>query len=227
MYAAVSKTNEVQSATSSTNGFVGRMLQLPGIESALQQSQNVYGFIKASSCVSSALLKAEKVTSIVIAPSQNQHSTKAITDNADTAIIVASNQTHLKSIKEFGKSKVLSLKELSWRKTNEVLSSSYGLKALKGIDYASGILEGVLDSYLPLSENDSKADYKIPPAEEDGLAHAVQTLGKICRQLVLRVHNKVNLEKNELHNYMSSLTVYEILSEYVDRIYKRKSYKNQ
>lgn len=174
----------------------------------------------SSPAVSATFLRAERLANII--SSSQKSATKSTEETANATAAATINQTNMESIKEFGKSKVLSLKELSWRKTNEVLSSTYGLKALKSIDYASGVLEGVLDRYLPLAENDSKADYKIPAPEEDGLAHAVQTLGKICRQLMLRVRNKVNTEKKELHSYVSSFAVYEMLSEYVDRIYKRK-----
>lgn len=45
MESTISKSNETPAMNTST-GFVGRMLQLPGIDSAVQQSQNVYGFIK-------------------------------------------------------------------------------------------------------------------------------------------------------------------------------------
>lgn len=58
-------------------------------------------------------------------------------------------------VQEVKKINVKSLKDLSWAKANDMLSSPYGHLALTGFDSTSGIAERCIDYYIPaVSEQD-------------------------------------------------------------------------
>lgn len=51
-----------------------------------------------------------------------------------------------------------SLKELSWKKANEVLATQYGSIAVNGVDTTAQLAERLLDYYFPKSEGDVEED---------------------------------------------------------------------
>lgn len=51
-----------------------------------------------------------------------------------------------------------SLKDLSWKKANEVLATQYGSIAVSGVDTTAQLAERLLDYYFPKSEGDIEDD---------------------------------------------------------------------
>lgn len=60
------------------------------------------------------------------------------------------------SLKSVGQQKAASLKELSWKKANEVLATQYGSMAVNGVDTTSALAERLLDYYFPKSDADDE-----------------------------------------------------------------------
>ncbi len=59
-------------------------------------------------------------------------------------------------IKSVGQQKAASLKELSYKKANEVLASQYGSMCVKELDNTAVLAERLLDYYFPSSEVDDE-----------------------------------------------------------------------
>lgn len=57
-----------------------------------------------------------------------------------------------------GTQKACSLKDLSYKKANEVLATQYGSMAVTGLDTTSALAERLLDYYFPKNENDTEDD---------------------------------------------------------------------
>lgn len=62
------------------------------------------------------------------------------------------------SMRAVGQQKAHSLKDLSYKKANEVLATQYGSMAVSGLDTTSALAERLLDYYFPKNENDTEDD---------------------------------------------------------------------
>lgn len=62
------------------------------------------------------------------------------------------------SMRAAGTQKACSLKDLSYKKANEVLATQYGSMAVSGLDTTSALAERLLDYYFPKNENDTEDD---------------------------------------------------------------------
>lgn len=61
-------------------------------------------------------------------------------------------------LRQASQQKAASLKELSWKKANEVLATQYGSKAVNGVDTTAQAAERLLDYYFPKSAEDVEDD---------------------------------------------------------------------
>lgn len=60
------------------------------------------------------------------------------------------------SVRAAGQQKASSLKDLSYKKANEVLATQYGSMAVSGVDTTSALAERLLDYYFPRAVHDSE-----------------------------------------------------------------------
>ncbi|EAT38066.1 AAEL009997-PA [Aedes aegypti] len=80
-------------------------------------------------------------------------------------------------LRQASKPKAASLKELSWKKANEV-ASQYGTIAVNGVDTTAQLAERLLDYYFPKFEGDDEGDNARISIKEDPALHTVKSLHK-------------------------------------------------
>lgn len=116
-----------------------------------------------------------------------------------------------------------SLKELSWRKANEVLATQYGSIAVNGVDTTAQLAERLLDYYFPKSEGDVEEDNAPISAKDDPVLHTVQTVGRLSNKVARRVYRTVSqqvksLRKEDVKDYIATLIAVLRLTQYLNFI---------
>ncbi|XP_049870803.1 lipid storage droplets surface-binding protein 2 isoform X2 [Pectinophora gossypiella] len=94
--------------------------------------------------------------------------------------------------------RVKSLKELSWTKANVLLSTTYGQKALHGVDSGATYAMQLLDHYLPPVGPQEEVGSLVVSAHEDPAMHTIQTVGRLSSVAARRVWANLALKVNEL-----------------------------
>ncbi|XP_013192910.1 lipid storage droplets surface-binding protein 2 [Amyelois transitella] len=94
--------------------------------------------------------------------------------------------------------RVHSLKELSWAKANDLLSTAYGQKAMHGVDSGASYAMQLLDHYLPAIGPQPEPSSEITPAESDPTLHTIQTVGRLSAVAARRVWANLAYKINEL-----------------------------
>lgn len=117
--------------------------------------------------------------------------------------------------------KAASLKELSWRKANEVLATQYGSYAVSGVDTTAQLAERLLDYYFPKSESDVEEDNAPISAKDDPVLHTVQTVGRLSNKVARRVYRTVSqqvkaLRKEDVKDYIATLIAVLRLTQYLN-----------
>ncbi|XP_058834944.1 lipid storage droplets surface-binding protein 2 isoform X2 [Topomyia yanbarensis] len=115
-----------------------------------------------------------------------------------------------------------SLKDLSWKKANEVLATQYGSMAVSGVDTTAQLAERLLDYYFPKSEGDIEYDNAIS-AKDDPVLHTVQTVGRLSNKVARRVYRTVSkqvksLRKEDVKDYVATLIAVLRLTQYLNFI---------
>lgn len=119
--------------------------------------------------------------------------------------------------------KAASLKELSWKKANEVLATQYGSLAVNGVDTTAQLAERLLDYYFPKSESDIEEDNAPISAKDDPVLHTVQTVGRLSNKVARRVYRTVShqvksLRKEDVKDYIATLIAVLRLTQYLNFI---------
>ncbi|XP_058445432.1 lipid storage droplets surface-binding protein 2 [Malaya genurostris] len=116
-----------------------------------------------------------------------------------------------------------SLKDLSWKKANEVLATQYGSIAVSGVDTTAQLAERLLDYYFPKSEGDIEDDNAAISAKDDPVLHTVQTVGRLSNKVARRVYRTVSkqvksLRKEDVKDYVATLIAVLRLTQYLNFI---------
>uniref|UniRef100_A0A2M3Z0U9 Putative lipid storage droplets surface binding protein 2 lsd2 n=1 Tax=Anopheles braziliensis TaxID=58242 RepID=A0A2M3Z0U9_9DIPT len=123
-----------------------------------------------------------------------------------------------------------SLKELSWRKANEVLATQYGSLAVDGLDATATVAERLLDYYFPKTEKNDESEEDNAPvgAKEDPVLHTVQTVGRLSNKVARRVYRTVSqrvksLGMQDVRDYVATLVAVLRLTQYLNFINEKPS----
>lgn len=124
-------------------------------------------------------------------------------------------------LRQASQQKAASLKELSWKKANEVLATQYGSKAVNGVDTTAQAAERLLDYYFPKSAEDVEDDNAPIPVKEDPVLHTVQTVGRLSNKVARRVYRTVLnqikcLRKEDVKDYVATLIAVLHLTSYLN-----------
>ncbi|XP_053679106.1 lipid storage droplets surface-binding protein 2-like [Anopheles nili] len=120
-----------------------------------------------------------------------------------------------------------SLKDLSWRKANEVLATQYGTLAVNSVDTTAQLAERLLDYYFPKSESDTDDDNVPISAKDDPVLHTVQTVGRLSNKLAHRIYRTVStqvksLRKEDVRDYVATLIAVLHLTQYLNFINEKR-----
>uniref|UniRef100_A0A182Q694 Lipid storage droplets surface-binding protein 2 n=1 Tax=Anopheles farauti TaxID=69004 RepID=A0A182Q694_9DIPT len=137
---------------------------------------------------------------------------------------------HLESVCEFrsaSQQRAASLKDLSWRKANEVLATQYGTLAVNGVDMTAQLAERLLDYYFPKSDTDTDDDNVLISAKDDPVLHTVQTVGQLSNKVARRVYRTVttqvkSLRKDNVRDYVATLIAVLRLTQYLNFINEKR-----
>ncbi|XP_055551239.1 lipid storage droplets surface-binding protein 2 [Wyeomyia smithii] len=125
-----------------------------------------------------------------------------------------------------------SLKDLSWKKVNEVLATQYGSIAVSGVDTTAQLAERLLDYYFPKSEGDIEDDNAAISAKDDPVLHTVQTVGRLSNKVARRVYRTVSkqvksLRKEDVKDYVATLIAVLRLTQYLNFINDKRNQQQQ
>lgn len=124
-------------------------------------------------------------------------------------------------LRQASQQRAASLKELSWKKANEVLASQYGSIAVNGVDTTAQVAERLLDYYFPKCEGDVEEDNAPISAKDDPVLHTVQTVGRLSNKVARRVYRTVSkqvksLRKEDVKDYVATLIAVLRLTQYLN-----------
>ncbi|KAJ8683156.1 hypothetical protein QAD02_018948 [Eretmocerus hayati] len=109
---------------------------------------------------------------------------------------------------EFVNNHANNIKETSWKKVNEILSTHYGSVMVDKFDNTAEIVDMLIDKYFPPLTEEKYAE--VVSVEEDKLLHTLQRLGRLSNKAAHRVYSHVAhqlriLSKDNLRAYLSAL----------------------
>lgn len=121
----------------------------------------------------------------------------------------------------------VSLKDLSWKKANEVLASSYGVMAVNSVDSTAQVAERLLNHYFPRSDEDVEDDTAPVSAQEDPVLHTAQTVGRLSNKVARRVYRNVSkqvraLAKEDIKDYVATLIAVLRLTQYLNFLNEKR-----
>lgn len=124
-------------------------------------------------------------------------------------------------LRQASQQRAASLKDLSWKKANEVLASQYGSIAVNGVDTTAQLAERLLDYYFPKREGDVEDDNAPISVKEDPALHTVQTVGRLSNKVARRVYRTVSnqvksLRKEDVRDYIATLIAVLRLTQYLN-----------
>lgn len=79
------------------------------------------------------------------------------------------------------------VRDVTWKKTNQILDTYYGNTAVKGIVNTSVLIDNLLDEYFPPIEGEEMIDIKT--VEEDKLLRVLQTVGCLTTKATKRIYS--------------------------------------
>lgn len=127
---------------------------------------------------------------------------------------------------EAKKFNVRSLKDLSWAKANDILSTPYGSLALSGFDSTSGLADQYLDYYMPANTEAEEMHVHSSSECDDKLLHAAHTVGILSNKLSRRMYytvrhhiNQINLQN--INDYLKSLALVVQLTSFLNSVNRR------
>lgn len=124
-------------------------------------------------------------------------------------------------LRQASQQRAASLKELSWKKANEVLATQYGSMAVNSFDTTAQVAERLLDYYFPKCEGDVEEDNAPISAKDDPVLHTVQTVGRLSNKVARRVYRTVSkqvksLRKEDVRDYVATLIAVLRLTQYLN-----------
>lgn len=130
-------------------------------------------------------------------------------------------------LRQVSQQRAASLKELSWRKANEVLASQYGIMAVNSVDSTAEVAERLLNHYFPKCDEDVEDDSAPIAAKEDPVLHTVQTVGRLSNKVARRVYRNVSkqvraLSKEDIKDYVATLIAVLRLTQYLNFLNDRR-----
>lgn len=130
-------------------------------------------------------------------------------------------------LKQASQQNFVSLKDLSWRKANEVLASSYGVMAVNSVDSTAQVAERLLNHYFPRSDEDVEDDTAPVSAQEDPVLHTAQTVGRLSNKVARRVYRNVSkqvraLSKEDIKDYVATLIAVLRLTQYLNFLNEKR-----
>lgn len=126
-----------------------------------------------------------------------------------------------------GHEKAATLKEISVKKVNEVLTTKYGSKAVTGLDSTSALAEKMLDYCFPAApSNDAQQteeDDTPISAEENPVMHTIQTVGRLSNKVTRRVYSTVLrqvevIRKQDVQEYITALIAILRITRYLNLV---------
>lgn len=144
--------------------------------------------------------------------------------------VIETVKPHIEKVCELrsaSQQRAASLKDLSWRKANEVLATQYGSLAVNGVDTTAQLAERLLDYYFPKSDNDADDDNVPISAKDDPVLHTVQTVGRLSNKVARRVYRTVStqvksLRKEDVRDYVATLIAVLRLTQYLNFINEKR-----
>lgn len=144
--------------------------------------------------------------------------------------VIETVKPHIEKVCELrsaSQQRAASLKDLSWRKANEVLATQYGSLAVNGVDTTAQLAERLLDYYFPKSETDNDDDNVLISAKDDPVLHTVQTVGRLSNKVARRVYRTVStqvksLRKEDVRDYVATLIAVLRLTQYLNFINEKR-----
>ncbi|XP_032669701.1 lipid storage droplets surface-binding protein 2-like isoform X2 [Odontomachus brunneus] len=100
------------------------------------------------------------------------------------------------------------VRDVTWKKTNQILNTYYGNTAVNGIVNTGVLIDNLLDEYFPPIDGEEMLDIKT--AEEDKLLQVLQTIGCLTTKATKRIYSYVThhfgvVKKEYLVPYISQL----------------------
>ncbi|XP_011497753.1 PREDICTED: lipid storage droplets surface-binding protein 2-like [Ceratosolen solmsi marchali] len=110
------------------------------------------------------------------------------------------------------------IKDMSWNKMNQILSTNYGIAAVHGLDCTAIVVEMLIDKYFPPIGNEEFPESV--SMEEDKLLHTLQTVGRLSNKATRRVYMHVALQlrtlnKDNLKTYLSNVVSFLHMTQYI------------
>lgn len=144
--------------------------------------------------------------------------------------VIETVKPHIEKVCELrsaSQQRAASLKDLSWRKANEVLATQYGSLAVNGVDTTAQLAERLLDYYFPKSDTDADDDNVPISAKDDPVLHTVQTVGRLSNKVARRVYRTVStqvksLRKEDVRDYVATLIAVLRLTQYLNFINEKR-----
>ncbi|XP_067011089.2 lipid storage droplets surface-binding protein 2 [Anabrus simplex] len=134
------------------------------------------------------------------------------------------------AVKDYGTQKAKSLKELSWNKANEVLSTRYGNVAYTSFDTAAAMAEAYLNRLFPATEEELQKEHtqEAVPDGEDRVLHTVHTVGRLSSKFGRRIYHALsnqvkNLNRETVQEYIASLIAVIQLTNYLNAFAQKKT----
>ncbi|XP_052868063.1 lipid storage droplets surface-binding protein 2 [Anopheles cruzii] len=144
--------------------------------------------------------------------------------------VIETVKPHIEKVCELrsaSQQRAASLKDLSWKKANEVLATQYGSLAVNGVDTTAQLAERLLDYYFPKPETDADDDNVPISAKDDPVLHTVQTVGRLSNKVARRVYRTVSkqvksLRKEDVRDYVATLIAVLRLTQYLNFINEKR-----
>ncbi|XP_058064201.1 lipid storage droplets surface-binding protein 2 isoform X2 [Anopheles bellator] len=144
--------------------------------------------------------------------------------------VIETVKPHIEKVCELrsaSQQRAASLKDLSWKKANEVLATQYGSLAVNGVDTTAQLAERLLDYYFPKAETDADDDNVPISAKDDPVLHTVQTVGRLSNKVARRVYRTVSkqvksLRKEDVRDYVATLIAVLRLTQYLNFINEKR-----
>ncbi|XP_075217283.1 lipid storage droplets surface-binding protein 2-like [Lycorma delicatula] len=165
----------------------------------------------------------EKLPLVKQPPSQVYENAKNyVSSSIQPAVQTVQESFIFKEVKKFN---VKSLKELTWSKANDIISSPYGHVALSGVDFTTLTADRYLDYYMPADKDDETEIQHVHSVHEcdDKVMHAVHTVGvlsnKVSRRLYYTVSHRIGqINKQNINEYLSSLALVVQLTNFLNSV---------
>ncbi|XP_058798108.1 lipid storage droplets surface-binding protein 2-like [Phymastichus coffea] len=117
------------------------------------------------------------------------------------------------------------IKDISWNKINQILSTHYGTAAVTSLDNTVCLVEMLIDKYFPAIGEENFPE--LVPMERDKLLFTLQTVGRLSNKATKRiftnvVHHLRILQKDHLSQYLNNLVEFLQMANFINANYNCK-----